>query len=55
MKKILLFAFFSWQIGISLAGQNLSQANASAKKDLEDATSRLSELRKLVEEEKIPL
>ena len=55
MKKILLFAFFSWQIGISLAGQNMSQANASAKKDLEDATSRLSELRKLVEEEKIPL
>ena len=55
MKKILIFAFFSWQIGISLAGQNLSQANASAKKDLEDATSRLSELRKLVEEEKIPL
>ena len=55
MKKILLFAFFSWQIGIPLAGQNLSQANASAKKDLEDATSRLSELRKLVEEEKIPL
>ena len=32
MKKILIFAFFSWQIGIPLAGQNLSQANASAKK-----------------------
>ena len=55
MRSLSLFAFLFWQLGLTLTGQNLSQANASAKKDLEDATSRLSELRKLVEEEKIPL
>jgi chromosome segregation ATPase len=40
---------------LSLNGQNLVQASASAKKDLEDATARLAELRKSIEGEKIPL
>src|SRR6056300_180277 len=40
---------------LSLNGQNLVQASASAKKDLEDATARLAELRKYIEGEKIPL
>ena len=53
--KGLLFTLFFWPLGFTLFGQSLSQANASAKKDLENATLRLSELRKLVEEEKIPL
>lgn len=40
---------------LSLNGQNLIQASATAKKDLEDATARLAELRKSIEGEKIPL
>jgi chromosome segregation ATPase len=36
-------------------GQNLVQANSSAKQDLQNATSRLSDLRKSIENEKIPL
>ena len=39
----------------SLNGQNLAQANASAKKDLQNATTRLTDLRKSIEDEKIPL
>jgi chromosome segregation ATPase len=36
-------------------GQNLVQANSSAKQDLQNATTRLSDLRKSIEDEKIPL
>ena len=39
----------------SVNGQNLTQANSSAKQDLQNATSRLSDLRKSIEDEKIPL
>ena len=39
----------------SLNGQSLAQANASAKKDLQNATTRLTDLRKSIEDEKIPL
>ena len=40
---------------LSLNGQNLVQANSSAKQDLQNATSRLTDLRKSIEGEKIPL
>ena len=40
---------------ISVNGQNLAQANSSAKQDLQNATTRLRDLRKSVEDEKIPL
>ena len=38
-----------------LCAQNLAQAKASAKKDLEDAIIRLNELRQKIEKEKVPL
>ena len=40
---------------LSLNGQNLVQANSSAKQDLQNATIRLTDLRKSIEGEKIPL
>ena len=40
---------------LSMNGQNLVQANSSAKQDLQNATTRLSDLRKSIEDEKIPL
>ncbi|MEC8420878.1 MAG: MotA/TolQ/ExbB proton channel family protein [Verrucomicrobiota bacterium] len=39
----------------SVNGQNLAQANSSAKQDLQNATTRLRDLRKSIEDEKIPL
>ena len=40
---------------LSVNGQNLVQANSSAKQDLQNATTRLKDLRKSIEDEKIPL
>lgn len=56
MRSLIIYSLVAAScLVFSLNGQNLAQANASAKKDLQNATTRLTDLRKSIEDEKIPL
>ena len=55
MKNFLRVLILFSVLTVKLSAQSLTLANASAKKDLNDALLRLNELREKIEEEKIPL
>ena len=55
MRSLILKLLLGISCLVSLSGQKLVQANTSAKLDLQNATARLTDLRKSIEEGKIPL